>query len=416
MGKRILLYSHFYLPESGAAPVRISNFVRVLKQAGHEVKIITPQPNYPLGRIFDGYKNWIDYDKDENIVRLPIYLPKKHSLFGRLFSYISYFFPSLVYTLFDSFKPDIILSSSPPIVTSYAAAIVARLCKCKFIFDARDVWPDIGVELGILKNQTYIKQLERIEKYILKTSDAVLVTAEGNRLNIEAKSYPKEKLYLVYNGADTELFKPTLETEYNRIRTQYGIPTGKKILIYFGSFNHGMNDIDLLGDALSDLPEEIKKGIHVLAIGDGDKREVFIKKIEKQITHTHYPSLPNDKIAEILGCCDISLIPRKQISHNTGDHVPVKCFESWASAVPVILSSPKGSNTEEIFKKCGAGYIVEPDDKRAFSDAIKKLLQDDISSEMGLRGRNFVIKYYDRIKQAEQLLQIIESFYPTKQS
>ncbi|RMG79278.1 MAG: glycosyltransferase WbuB, partial [Bacteroidetes bacterium] len=121
---RILFYSHFYFPEVGAGSIRTQYFVKALKEEGHEVKVVTPKPNYPAGKKYSGFEKCCKHDKEKNIVYLPIFMPKKHSLLGRGFTYLSYFFTSFFYVLFDSFKPDIIITSSPPITTTLAAVLV----------------------------------------------------------------------------------------------------------------------------------------------------------------------------------------------------------------------------------------------------------------------------------------------------
>ncbi|PIQ10471.1 MAG: hypothetical protein COW71_02735, partial [Ignavibacteriales bacterium CG18_big_fil_WC_8_21_14_2_50_31_20] len=211
---KILYYSHFFKPETGAASVRADYFVKSLRNAGHEVLVISPKPSYPLGKIFDGFKGKIVVKNEtENITYLPIWFVGSHSLIGRLLSYISYFKFSLIYILFNSFKPDVVISSSPPIFTSLAALIYSKIKKAKFIFDIRDVWPDIGIELGILTNEYYIKGLSKIEKYLLKNSHKIIVTANGDKQNILSKIDEIDKCEIIFNGADTEVFKPIDELE-----------------------------------------------------------------------------------------------------------------------------------------------------------------------------------------------------------
>ena len=179
MNKKILFISHFFKPETGAASIRVQSFVSSLRKAGFTVKILTPKPNYPGGKIFKGYNKFICRDSEENITYLPIYFTGKHTLIGRMLSYLSYFFSTLVYSFFMKFKPDIIITSSPPIFTSLAAFMVSKIRRAGFIFDIRDIWPDIGIELGILKNSTAIKYLTKIEKLLLNNADAIIVTRRG---------------------------------------------------------------------------------------------------------------------------------------------------------------------------------------------------------------------------------------------
>ena len=403
---KILFYTHFFKPETGAASVRADYFVKALRSAGHDVLVVSSKPNYPLGKIFDGFKNkLIIKNEKENVIYLPILFVNSHSAIGRLFSYISYFKFSLVYLLFKNYKPDIVISSSPPIFTSLAALIYSKIKGSKFIFDIRDIWPDIGVELGILKNKFLINGLSKIEMYLLNNSDGIIVTAEGDKKNIEEKLGNSKTCELIYNGADTNIFKPISESEKQAVRKKYNIPLEKKVLIYFGSYNHGMNDIETLGKFLIDpLIQNLK--IHFLSIGSGDNLDNLIEKIHGNISYTSILSLPMEEVAKLVASSDASIIPRKAIKKDTGGNIPVKCFESWAAGIPVLLSNINDAEISEIFMSCGAGVLVPPNDSEAFVKGLNELLKKD-TSQLGLDGRNFVIKKYDRRKQSEKLLYLI---------
>lgn len=401
---KIHFYSHFFKPETGAASVRADYFVKALKNAGHEVMVIAPKPNYPLGKIFEGYKNKLVIKKND-VVYLPISCVSSHSPVGRLISYLSYSLSSFIYLIFSSYKPDIVISSSPPIFTSFAALIYSKIKKSKFIFDVRDIWPDIGIELGILKNRMFISGLKKIEQYLLDNAERILVTADGDKQNIETKIKNSSKVNIIYNGADTELFHPINQDEKRIIRQEYNIPNNKIVVVYFGSYNHGMNDIEILAEFLSD-ERIIGKKIHFLSIGSGDNLNKLIDKIKGNISYTVLNSLPLDKVAKLVASSDISIIPRKDIKKDTGGNIPVKCFESWAAGVPVLLSNILESEIANIFISCKAGIMVEPDNKDALINGFENILKINLQ-ELGIGGRNYVIENFDRTKQSKKIVEII---------
>lgn len=403
--KSILFYSHFYPPEVGAAPTRIKYFVDVLKEKGYNVKVITPKPNYPLGKIFQGFESkFIIKDKKENILYLPIFFVNSHSPVGRLFSYLTYFIFSFLYLLFSDYKPDIVISSSPPIFTSLAALFYSRIKRSKFIFDIRDIWPDIGIQLGILKNRLWIKGLTKIEKSLLTKSDNIIVTAKGDKKNIDSKIKDSKKCEIIFNGADTEIFKPNNEVEKKEIRKKYNLPLDRKIIVYFGSYNYGMNDIDILGEFLVN-DKVVNKDIHFLSIGSGDNLSSLLNKIEKKISFTSFESLTMFEVAELISVCDLSIIPRKEIKEDTGGNIPVKCFESWAAGVPVLLSNIEDSEISMIFNECKAGLLVKPNDVDELVKGFSLLINSD--DEISLKGRQYVVEKFDRKKQSAKLSRII---------
>lgn len=407
---KILVYSHFYFPEVGAASLRMQYFVNALKSAENEIKIITPLPNYPHGKIYRGFSKFFHKDDKRNIIYLPIYLPKKHSVLKRGISYLSYLLSSFFYALFSSFKPDIIITSSPPLSTAFGAAMISKIRRSKFIIDLRDIWPDIGIELGLLNKTFIINRLKQIELYMLNRASFIIVTAKGDKENLLRKGAKEIKINIIYNGADLCIFKPLNAKEICGIRAKYNLPEDKIILIYFGSFNYGMNDIELLGNVLSEMGNYREKILFV-AVGNGDNKNEFLIKIKDKIEIQYYDSLNSIDLAKLIAASDISLIPRKGIKHDTGGNIPVKCFESWASDVPVLLSADKESEIARIFKECSAGMFVNPNDVQEYKNALIKMITNNDLNKLGLNGRRYVEDNFDRGKQSGKLYSLIQKLY-----
>jgi len=407
---KILIYSHFYFPEVGAASLRMQYFVKTLERDANEIRIITPLPNYPHGKIYKGFSKFFHKDDKRNIIYLPLYLPKKHSVLKRGVSYLSYLLTSFFYTLFSTFKPDIIIASSPPLSTAFGAALISKIKKSKFILDLRDIWPDIGIELGLLNKTFIINRLKQIELYMLNRASFIIVTAKGDKENLLKKEVKETKINIIYNGADLDTFKPLDAKEICGIRTKYNLPEDKIILIYFGSFNYGMNDIELLGNVLSEMGNYREKILFV-AVGNGDNKNEFLIKIKDKIEIQHYDSLDSIDLAKLIAASDISLVPRKGIKHDTGGNIPVKCFESWASDVPVLLSANKESEIARIFKECNAGMFVNPNDVEEYKSALIKMITNNELKNLGLKGRQYVEDNFDRGKQSEILYSLIQKLY-----
>lgn len=404
----ILIYSHFFPPETGAAAVRMQYFAEALKPLDADIRIINPVPNYPNGKTLTGIKRF--FYKENNITFLPIYIPKVDSPLKRLFSYCSYFISSLIYSTFSNYKPDLIISSSPPIFTSLAATILSKFVNAKFILDIRDIWPDIGIELGIIKNKSVAKILFSVEKYILSKAEYTIVTADGDMNNLINKGVPQDKILTVYNGADTKVFKPLKDSEKSIVRQNFGIPLDKKVLIYFGSYNYGMNDIETLCDALISLSKE-GVSFHFVSVGNGNLKEGFINKIKGKFPFTHINSLNSEKVAQLIASSDLSLIPRKPIETDTGGNLPVKCFESWACGIPVLLSTIENTEISRIFDECASGKRIVPGDSNLFRDSILELLQKNELKRLGAKGYSFVKNNFDRKVQTEKIKRLIQSLF-----
>lgn len=405
---KILFYSHFFKPETGAGSVRAQYLVNVMRNSGYQVDVISPHPNYPQKAKYAKPPKLIYHVSDLNVTYLPIYIPFRDSLVKRFLSYMSYTTFSFFYVLFTFKKYDIVVASSPPIFTSFAAYLASWFKRTKFIWDIRDFWPEIGVELGILKDPFMIKSLAKLESIMLNNSDGILVTSEGSKKHLLGKGLNHSNIGVAYNGADSEVFKPACFERKLEIRQKYGLDNSKLILTYFGSFNSGMNDILLLADALSSL-ESIKDKFQVVLIGDGYNKTEFINKIRNKVDFVDMGSQGNKITAEIVSGCDLSLIPRKSLNNDTGGNIPVKCFESWACGIPVLLASDSQTEIASIFSECQAGFKVNSNSVEELKNKIREIILGEFDlKKMGELGRNFVENKYDRNIQAKSLINVIQ--------
>ncbi|MCF8260832.1 MAG: glycosyltransferase family 4 protein [Melioribacteraceae bacterium] len=403
---KLLFLLHFFKPESCAAAIRLNYFVDQVRNSGIDYEILAPKPNYPHGRVFPGFEGGIIHDKENYVTYLPIYLPQKPSVIGRFLSYFSYSLTALFYTLYKSKNFDVIISSSPPIFTAFTAAFLSKFKKKKFILDLRDIWPDIGIELGILNNKDIIYWLKRMEKFIYNRADRIIVTADGDRKNLVEKGVQESKIELIFNGVDTAKFRPLSEEEKKLIRKDYKLPIDKKIAIYFGSLNQGMNDIELLIDVILNSANKSEEIFYVV-VGDGENKTEVLSKIGHLSNNLIIENLNHTELSRLVASSDISLVPRKDIRKDTGGNIPVKLFESLAAGVPVVLSTISGTEIEKIFTEIGVGRIVKSGDPEAFREAVESLITDTESSNIGIKAGEYVKINFDRINESKKFLNII---------
>ena len=102
------------------------------------------------------------------------------------------------------------------------------------------------------------------------------------------------------------------------------------------------------------------------------------------------------------------MIPRKGLKEDTGGNTPVKCFESWAAGVPVLLSALKNSEIARVFDECNGGLKVKPSDSEEYMNGLVSLLNEPQLKELGRKGRNYVLGKYDRSHLAKRIVNIVE--------
>ena len=151
---RILYLTQFYPPEPGAASVRAKELAENWAAEGHRVTVLTGFPNYLAGRIFKGYKNGIlrrEKLDGYNLVRVCTVASPKGAVLRRVINQAAFFFFSFLGGLRLG-KFDLVIVSSPPFVVGLAGWLIARLCRTRFVFEVRDLYPETAIALGVIKN------------------------------------------------------------------------------------------------------------------------------------------------------------------------------------------------------------------------------------------------------------------------
>lgn len=386
-------------------------FQRGLKSQGFDVTVLTALPNYPTGKVFPEFRNKTEYwDESEKILRTNIKPFKRKSSLLRLITYYTFYKSSVAADRkrFAKGSFDIIISSSPPIFAALAGSAIAKRHNAKFIYDIRDVWPDIAINMGLIsKGSLPARWLDSINASILARSDRVLVTNCADSLVIADKGYPSEKIIKIPNGASLKTFCTVSDEIRQSGRKKLGIDD-KFVICYSGSFNQGMNDVSVFVPLMEKLKDD--DGIVLVLIGDGENLQDIRDDVSrKKLDNIRF--LPHQELSELnalLNLIDMGIIPRKNLSNGMSGGLPVKMFECWALSKPVLLAASSGSEERELLDKEGGGITVDPGDIDAMADSIARLKNDsNLRSESGRNGRLAVERDFSREATLERLIDIL---------
>lgn len=302
-------------------------------------------------------------------------------------SFLSFNLYKLITSLKSSFLPDLIIGSSPQIISSFCGLMLAKFFKKPFIFEVRDLWPQVLVDLGgIDKNNILIRILSLIEYLLYKNSDCVVVLAKG------AKDYVKkrgaENIFWLPNGPDLEKFKYVNHSNLNKTFTE----ENPFIIIYAGA--HGKaNDLEnVINSAklLQGYP------IKILMIGDGPEKKDLILKAKNLKNIVFKKPISKKLMPKILSSSNAILISLRNVKLFQYGISPNKLYDAYALGKPVI-STLKGSVNDEI-KKNNLGLVCNPGEPNSLAKIIKKMyeLPNNERKKMGLNGRNLAETIYSR--------------------
>ncbi len=409
---KLLYVTYFYPPETGAGAVRAHYNVRALRERGHEVLVLAPLPNYPKGTIFPGWKGELfTFDKAENILRVYIRPSISPKPWSRLMPYGSFDVSGLVSGILARLRMgrfDAIVASSPPLPGMAFVPVLAAMLRAPLTMEFRDIWPDVGLRMGILRPGSPETRITRaIEWSILRTAKKCIVTAQGDVQNLMQKGVPQERIALIPNGADTELFRPEAAMSKKERIQRFG-GANRFSIIYSGSFNFGMNDVEML-HALAIEAERSKKFVLYL-VGDGKGMQKIKSSIglDSKFVRT-IPPMDHNELAPLMASCDAGIVPLKN-NPDTGGNIPVKMFEYWAAGLPVLLGAHEQSNTLPIFNRTNGGIHFAAEDLHAAIEAIETLaaMPSQKRRKLGQNGRKFVETSYSRRFWANEFAAAVE--------
>ncbi|MBQ8722172.1 MAG: glycosyltransferase family 4 protein [Paludibacteraceae bacterium] len=355
---KVLLVSFYYHPELGAAPSRITNMANGLKREGVDVDVLTCLPNYPKGKIFEGYRGRIS--KKEvidgiNVYRYWTYASVSKNVILRAFGMLSF---ALVMWLF-AFKRKLICSydkvivQSPPLFVPLSAIILFKsLYNRKVILNISDLWPLSAVELGAMSEGGKMHKIfSWIERFIYRKSDAIL--GQSNEILRHINEFESPKYKFLYRN----LQKYDVNVEFHK--------KGEVVKIVYAG---------LLGVA-QDILGIIKNidfkglGVEFHLYGGGNQTNSIVEYINNNSCNVFYHGyVDKSQMANELAKYDVSIVP---LVVRIKGAVPSKIFDIIPMGMPVLFCG--GGEGAEIVKEYNLGYVSEPQDYKALSENIARL-------------------------------------------
>ena len=225
--KILFLTDNFY-PEVNAPASRTYEHAREWVKAGHEVTVITCVPNFPKGKVFDGYKNKL-WQKEAidgiEVIRVWSYIAANKGFVRRTLDFISFSVTSFLAGLFV--KADVIVATSPQFFTALSGRTLSFWKRVPWIMEVRDLWPESIKTVGAMKDNLFIRYFEWEEMRCYRSAKTIVVVTDSFKRTLTARGIDEAKIKVVKNGVDKEMFKPVPKDE--ALIGELGLE-GKKII------------------------------------------------------------------------------------------------------------------------------------------------------------------------------------------
>jgi colanic acid biosynthesis glycosyl transferase WcaI len=395
----ILLLTLVFPPDGVSTAVILGELSADLKTAGHDVTVLTTVPHYnrdagaesrqPLVRMWGP----LLYRSEFQGVRvLHVGMPRKSGkVLPRLLAWTQFHVLSLIAAVALVRRVDVIVAPSPPLTVGLCAWLLGCLYRAPYIYNVQELYPDIAIALGALKNRRAITLLFALERFVYARARIITVIAARMRRRILDKAVPGAKVRLIPNFVDVNDLAPLPKA--NRFSREHALDRAF-VVTYAGNMGPAQG-LETVLDAASLLNHE--SGVKFLLVGAGSSHD-RLKTMARDRGLENVVILPHQPYAlvpQIYAASDVCLVP---LALNTSsDAVPSKVYRIMACARPVMACADPMSDLAELVRLAQCGTVVPPGSPEALARAVTDAIRDPSACvAMGRAGRAHVMAHYSR--------------------
>jgi glycosyltransferase involved in cell wall biosynthesis len=398
---RILWVAQWFPPDLGALPARITEMANVWVEEGHDVTVLTAFPHHPLGEVPPQYRGRavvIEQWGKVRVIRCWLLAMPNRRMWQRTICQLSFGVTALVLGIWRTGRPDVVLVSSPPFFTIPAAWLMARLRRRPFVFEVRDLWPAVFVEMGVMKRGLAYRILESMERFFYRVADRVVVVTRAFREDLAARGVDRAKIEVIPNGADLDIYTRDVEPRYRQV-----LGGTNKILVTFVGTHGVATGLDQILDAAQLLLEDPRFAFAFVGEGAERDRLMAAARARGLSNVVFHHAVAKEDVPYVYASSDVCIVCLKPVLF-LEKFIPSKIFEIIASGRPVIAAL--AGEAAEIVRE--AGHIVVPSgDAEAIARELRALAGDEVRiAEMVRKGRGYVAEYFDRRMLARRYLRM----------
>lgn len=400
---KVLLLTLVFAPDGVSTAVLMTELAQELQQAGHEVTVLTTTPHYnvePEARarqpLTPHWGRWLYRSELDGIRVYHAAIPVKGDRVGaRLLDYLRFHAISTLAGLFAVGRYDLLLVPSPPLTIGVSAWLLGLLRRVPFLYNVQEIYPDVAVSLGVLRNRTVIRAFEVLERWIYGRARAITVISEWFRRRLLAKGVPAAKLTVIPNFVDTDFVQPQprCARATNAFARRHDL-VDNFVVLYAGNIGltQGFETILAAAQRLAHLPD-----LRFVIVGDGTRRAWLAEQLTAQALPNVclLPYQARSVVPQIYAAADLCLVPLKR--GTAQETFPSKIYTIMAAGRPVIAAADPDSELAWVVDHAGCGWAVPPDDATALADAIATAYAEQATlPAKGQNGRAYVEANHSR--------------------
>jgi glycosyltransferase involved in cell wall biosynthesis len=402
---KVLYFHQYFQTRNSAGGTRSYEFSKRFVDSGNKVTIVCARNssedlslNDYVGR---GYRRGIVDGID--VIQIDLFSSNKSDFFHRTIVFIRFAFRSVLFAFSEEY--DILLATSTPL-TIGVPGIILKFFKPrkKFVFEVRDLWPELPKAMGVIKNPILLWLMKRLEVMTYKSADACIGLSPGIIEGIARYGVPRNKIALIPNACDLDLFSAGKQDK----SIIPGCDSNSFIAIFTGA--HGLaNGLDYVLDAAKCLKEANADRIRIVLIGDGSQKQRLIDRANQSGLDNciFLDPVPKLRLAKILKAADAGMMILADVPAFSYGTSPNKFFDYIACGLPVIVNHYGW--VADLLKQNYCGFAVDPKRPQDFAGRLIELsLNAKLCLEFGLNSRALAEREFSRDDLTNKWIDFIE--------
>lgn len=392
------IHQYFNTPKMPGS-TRSYEMGRRLVQAGHEVEMITSVREVGRGT------NW--YTTDESGIKVHWFpVPYSNSMSFRQRAVAFFKFAIASSRKAASIKADVIFATSTPLTIAIPGAYAAWRRKCPMVFEVRDLWPEMPISIGALKNPFLIRLAQALERFAYRNSRYVIALSPGMADGVRATGFPGDRIRVIPNSCDMDLFANS-QAGADRFRREHPELGTGPIVLYAGTLGR-INNVDYLANVAACMRDLVSEARFVV-IGEGSEREKVLSAATLQNVLGKnfflYPPVIKSKISEAFSAASIvtsTVADIPAIENNSAN----KFFDGLAAGKPIAINYAGWQ--ADILRDSGAGLVLSREPQIA-AKQLADFLQSSCSIEQAqIAALKLAKERFSRDLLAEQLEAVLK--------
>jgi len=395
----ILLLNEYFPPDTSATAKMAAMVVEALG-VPHRVTVVAGRPSYDPAHKYPWRMLRRDVTGNVTVERVGSTAFPRFRMLYRVSNYLSYLALALPRAIW--IRSGLILSMTDPPVAGIAAAIASMLTGRPFVYNIRDLYPDMALGGGIMRPGITARIWERMHRWALRRAARIIVLGDDMRERIIAKGVDPARVAVVRDGILVPSDLPSPENPVSReIRAAsrfVALHAGN--LGFYGAWDTLLEAARLLHASHPEINAAI------VFVGEGAQKARLVAAADGLPSVRFFPFFPAAEIPNVLAAADVHIITIKRGLE--GVIVPSKLYPILAAGKPVLAVSTPKTDVARIITDAGCGIVVDPGDPAAVAEAIRHLAaHPEQVTEMEHRSRA-IAHNYDKFAELNRFLNVIE--------